>query len=131
MSGHFNGMTWTSIRLELARTEEFPEGSPRHVYIVHLPLTPDGLIDEPRRAAHPELAVVHRYWEGERTLSGYVIKTPAGWALSYERGEDDDEQFFHLETHPLRPGDYVTVIDPDGERLPLRVAGTEELDGPA
>lgn len=126
--GTLHRMTWKSIRLELARTEEYPNGSPRHVYIIHVPLTDDGLIDEPQLERQPERASVHRYWEDERPMSGYVVRTPAGWAFSYERGEADDEAVFHLETHPLRPGDYVTIIDPDGYRLPMRVASAQELD---
>jgi hypothetical protein len=91
-------------------------------------LTEEGLIDARRLRRRPARAQVHRYWEGERPTSGYVIATPAGWAFSYERGADDDERVFHLETHPLRPGDYVTIVDPEGERLPMRVASAQPLD---
>lgn len=119
-------MTWKSIRLELARTEQHPDGSPRHVYIVHAPLTADGLIDEQQLKFAPERASVHRYWDGERPMSGYVVKTAKGWAFSYERGEDDDELVFHLDSHPLREGEYVTIIDDCP--VPLRVVCTEELD---
>ena len=31
-------MSWKSLRLELARTKEFPNGSPAHAYLLHLPL---------------------------------------------------------------------------------------------
>lgn len=121
-------MTWKSIRLELARTEEYPDGSSRHVYIVHAPLTADGLIDEKQLKLAPERASVHRYWEGERPTSGYVVKTAKGWAFSYERGEDDDEPVFHLDSHPLRAGEYVTIIGTNDCPVPLRVVCTEELD---
>lgn len=121
-------MTWKSIRLELARTEQYPDGSPRHVYIVHAPLTADGLIDEKQFKLAPERASVHRYWGSERPMSGYVVKTAQGWAFSYERGEDDDEPVFHLDSHPLRQGEYVTIIGNDECPVPLRVVCTEELD---
>jgi hypothetical protein len=124
-------MNWKTIRLELARTEEYPQGSPRHVYILHLPLLPDDLIDEPALRQQPDRATAHRYWENERTRSGYVIKTPRSWVLSYERGEDDDEVLFHLETHPLRPGEYLTIIDSEEEHLPMFVASVQELEDPS
>ena len=40
------GMNWRSIRLELARTKEFPEGSASRAYLLRLPLDEKGLIDE-------------------------------------------------------------------------------------
>lgn len=120
-------MPWTSLRLELARTAEFPQGSSRHIYLLHLPLGAGGLIDEAQLKDSPERATVHRYWGDEPSRAGYVVDTPAGWAISYERGEDDDEPLFHLETHRLQAGDYVTIVDSDGERLPMRIVSAVAL----
>jgi hypothetical protein len=39
-------MTWKSIRLELARTKEFPEGSASRAYLLRLPLDDRGRIYE-------------------------------------------------------------------------------------
>jgi hypothetical protein len=50
-----------------------------------------------------------------------VIHKRAGWAFSYAMGDRDDENVYHLERHPLRVGEYVTVTEPDGGRLPYRV----------
>jgi hypothetical protein len=121
-------MTWKSIHLELARTEEYPDGSPRHIYALRLPLSHDGLIDAEEFRRHREAALVHRYWGEERPRAGYVIKTRHGWALSYERGQDDDEQIFHLETHPLRIGAYVTITDAMGDDLPMRIVSMEDVE---
>lgn len=114
-------MNWTSIRLELARTPEFPEGSPSRAYLLRLPLNADGLIDENLLAAQPAHATVHRHWPNEPDHSGYVVRTPRGWAFSYRLGDDDDETVFHLETHRIRIGDYITLTEPDGRQLPFRV----------
>ena len=38
-----------------------------------------------------------------------------------EIGKEDDETVFHLETHPMRIGEYITLTEPDGSRLPFRV----------
>ncbi|MFN3944129.1 MAG: hypothetical protein ACK4K7_04280 [Allosphingosinicella sp.] len=120
-------MNWTAIRLELARTPEFPGGSASRAYLLRLPLAEDGLIDEAALSRRPGQATVRRYWPSEPDLSGQVIRTQNGWAFSYRAGEEDDEQVFHLESHPIRPGEYVTVTEPDGRRLPFRVASVREL----
>jgi hypothetical protein len=121
-------MNWKSIRLELARTKEFPEGSASRAYLLHLPLNDQGLIDEAALSGSPARATVHRFWPNERDRAGYVVRTPRGWALSYEPGEADDETVFHLETHPIRLGEYVTLAEPDGSQLPFRVASLKALN---
>jgi hypothetical protein len=121
-------MNWKSIRLELARTPDFPEGSASRAYLLRLPLDDEGIIDERALGHAPAMATVHRFWPNERDRSGYMIRTPAGWAMSYEPGEADDETVFHLETHPIRIGEYVTLTEPDGRRLPFRVVSLEQLN---
>ena len=123
-----NGMKWNSIRLELARTREFPEGSAIRAYLLHLPLDDEGLIDEAALGLAPAKATVHRFWPNEPDRSGYVIRTPMGWALSYEPGDADDESVFHLESHPIRIGEYVTLTEQDGQSLPFRVASLKQLN---
>ncbi len=112
---------WKRIRLQLARTEEFPDGSASRSYIIRLPLNTGGMIDEAARALEPARARVRRFWPNEPDLSGYVISTGEGWAFSYQIGEDDDEKIFHLESHPIREGEYITLTEPDGKKLPFRV----------
>lgn len=114
-------MSWTTIRLELARTPDFPAGSPSRAYLLRLPLGRDGLIDEAELDRTPGRATVRRYWPSQPDMTGCVIRTPAGWAFSYEPGEDD-ESVFHLETHQLRLGEHITLTEPDGRRLPFRIA---------
>ena len=123
-------MNWQSIRLELARTPDFPEGSASRAYLLHLPLDDRGLIDEQQRKALPGRATVRRYWPNQPDLSGYVIKRKGGWAFSYVPGEADDEVIFHLENHPIRLGEYLTLTEPDGSRLPFRVTSMKELLAP-
>jgi hypothetical protein len=114
-------MTWTTIRLELARTQDFPNGSAARSYVMRLPLGPDGHIDEQEYRHHPELATVRRFWPNQPDRHGCLLHTPNGWALSYEVGDDDDEALFRLETHLIAPGGYLTLTGPDGDRLPFVV----------
>lgn len=119
-------MTWTMIRLELARTHAFPNGSAARSYVMRLPLGEGGLIDEQEYGRHPELATVRRFWPNEPDRRGCLLRTGDGWALSYEEGEDDDEYIFRLDAHTLLPGSYLTLTEPDGERLPFVVKGFAE-----
>ena len=88
----------------------------------------DGLIDEASLREMPARATVHRHWPNQPDTSGYVIRTPRGWAFSYEPGEEDDESIFDLETHSIRPGENITLTEPDGRQLPFRVAALERLN---
>lgn len=120
---------WKLIRLELARTADFPEGSPSRAFLLRLPLFEDGLIDEAEVGRKPAMATVKRHWPNEPDQHGYVIRTGANWGFSYAIGEDDDETLFHLESHPLCEGEYVTLTEPDGKRLPFQVSRIDSIDG--
>jgi hypothetical protein len=115
------GMTWKTIRLELARTREFPEGSAAHAYVLRLPIDDNGFIERSAMKHPAESPIVHRMWPGERDRNGVVISRRAGWAFSYEVGDADDEGIFHLEHHPINLGEYLTITEADGERLPFKV----------
>lgn len=122
---------WKIIRLELARTPEFPEGSPSRAFLLRLPLYDDGLIDREEVRRNPAMATVKRFWPNEPDQQGYAIHTGKAWAFSYAAGEEDDEVLFHLETHPLLQGDYVTLTEPDGRQLPFRVTRINGVNGSA
>lgn len=120
---------WKIIRLELARTSQFPEGSPSRAFILRLPLNSKGLIDADEVARNPAMATVKRFWPNEPDQQGYVVRSGAAWAFSYAIGEGDDEKLFHLEAHPLQQGDYLTLTEPSGEQLPFRVTRINAIDG--
>jgi len=112
---------WSLVRLELGRTPEFPDGSASRAYVLRLPLDADGLIDDAAIAQRPAMATVRRFWPNEPDQQGYLIRKGKGWAFSYALGEEDDEEVFHLESHPFRAGEYVTLTEPDGSRRPFRI----------
>ena len=116
---------WSIVRLELGRTPEFPEGSAARAYLLRLPLNNHGVIDGIALAQNPALGTVRRFWPNEADERGYIVRKGKGWAFSYAMGEDDDEDVFHLESHPLRVGNYVTVTEHDGERYPFRVVSAQ------
>ena len=116
---------WNVVRLELARTPDFPAGSATRAYMLRVPLDANGLIDAAAVATRPAMATVRRFWPNEADQSGYLVRNGRGWAFSYAIGEEDDEKVYHLEAHPLRVGDYVTVTEPDGARYPFRIVRSQ------
>lgn len=110
------------IRLDLARNPEFPEGSAAHCYLMRIPLDHQGIVDVEALRAAPEQATVLRSWPDEPDMRGYLLYGARGWTFSYAPGDSDDETLFHLETHPLRSGEYVTVTERDGTPLCFRVS---------
>ena len=116
---------WNVVRLELAQTPEFPGGSASRAYMLRVPLDRHGLIDEASLRRRPAMATVRRFWPNEPDQTGYIVRTGANWAFSYAIGEEDDEKLFHLEAHPLRTGDYVTITEPNGACYPFRVARSQ------
>ena len=123
-------MTWRRIRLELARSPEFVNGSAEHGYVIVAPLDEAGRLDEPAWRAEKARARVRRFWREEDDELGHLIHTRhRTWAFSYAPGEDDDEPIFHLETHSLSPGEYVSVTEHDGETRTFRVVAAPALEG--
>ena len=122
-------MAWSVVRLSMARTPAFPEGSSEHAYELVLPLLADGLIDRDAFDAMPARASVMSIWPGEGVRRGAILRQRKGWAFSYRPGDADDEDIFHLEDHPLAAGSYLTLTEPDGERIPYRVVAIGRLRG--
>lgn len=116
-------MTWQHIKLNLARTPEFAQGSVERGYDIIAPITEDGHFDETEWRTNKKHAKVRRFWTGEDDEHGELIHTRhRTWAFSYAPGEDDDEPIFHLETHKIAEGEYISVTEHDGTRYPFRIA---------
>lgn len=113
------------IRMELARTDGFPEGSPLHGYEFVAPLTRDGHIDAAAWHAHKEKCTVRRFWKGAPDELGALRHVGHGWRFDYDRHEtNDDEPFFKLDKHRLAIGTYVSITEHDGVQRPFKVVKT-------
>jgi hypothetical protein len=119
-------MTWKSIRLELAKSDNFPRGAPSRVDLFRLPLNADGSIDEDAVRDLPGEATVRRFWPSEPDLAGYVVPAQRGWDLAYDPFQPGAGRG-RLESDALRLGDCVTLTEPDGARLPFTVASLDPL----
>ena len=119
---------WNLVRLELAKTPEFPEGSASRAYMLRVPLDINGLIDDAELASEPNMATVRRFWPNEPDQTGHIARNSRGWLLSCAIGDDDEPMSYHLELQPLHVGGYVHLTGPDGIALPFRVV-RRQLNG--
>ncbi|UYN98022.1 MAG: hypothetical protein KIT25_21755 [Enhydrobacter sp.] len=116
-------MALKKIRLELARTPEFPEGSRMHGYEFTAPLDARGHLDAKGWATAKDSCTVLRFAPNQDDEHGTLIHRRDGsWAFSYAPGDDDDEPIFKFDRHVFVPGEYVTVTEHDGIARPFRVA---------
>ncbi|MBM3598694.1 MAG: hypothetical protein FJX35_10805 [Alphaproteobacteria bacterium] len=117
-------MSLRTIRLELARSHEFPAGSSRHGYEFRAPLDADGKIDAEAWKRHRNDCTVRRFWDGAEDESGLLVHTRGRkWVFSYVPDEtSDDEPIFKFDGHIFRPGEYVSITEHDGVQRPFRVA---------
>jgi hypothetical protein len=120
-------MTLMKIRLELARTPEFPEGSSQHGYEFTAPVDQNGLIDVEAWKKHEAECTVLHFWNGDEE-HGHLRHTGSGWRFDYNPADaKDDEPFFKLDRHKLEPDAYVSVTEHDGKQRPFRIVSMRPL----
>ena len=112
------------IRLNLARTKEYPQGSARHGYEFTAPLDQTGHIDAATWKKERAHCRVRRFWGDEEEEIGHLIHRPGGsWAFHYDidGDPDDDEVGFKFESHVFNEGEYVSISEHDGTLRTFRV----------
>ena len=120
-------MTFMRIRLEAARSREFPEGSTHHGYSFVLPLNGDGKLDRAAFAHDPQICTVRRFWGGEDDEVGHLIKNRGGrFAFSFR---EDEEPIHRLDEHVFRAGEYLSVKEPDGKIYAFKVTEVRPAPG--
>ena len=119
------------IRLNLARSKEFPLGSQKHGYEFVAPLDASGHIDPELWRQYREHCGVRRFWEGEDDEAGRLVHKPGGaehgrWVFDYdEAAEEDDEAGYRFGNHVFRPGEYVSIRDENGNMHTFQVVSVE------
>ncbi|MDX2087156.1 MAG: hypothetical protein SFX73_04875 [Kofleriaceae bacterium] len=123
-------MTLKHIRIELARDEEFPNGSRTRGYEFVAPLDGTGHLDAAEWKAARERCRVKRFWEGAKPEIGRLVHRRGGtWAFDYDpRSSDDDEPGFKLDKHRFVPGEYVSFREHDGVMRTFRIVAVAELE---
>ena len=121
---------WSRVRLELARSHEFPEGSTRHGYVLVLPLDSDGRLDEELFHKAPELCTLHRFWEGEGDALGRLKRERGGnWMIVYDPGGPAEEPIHHFARHRFVAGEYLSTRDHNGTEHVFRVVSVRPEPG--
>jgi hypothetical protein len=118
------------IRLNLARSKEFPTGSARHGYEFVAPLGTDARIDAKLWREHREHCGVRRFWGGDEEIGKLVHKSGgkehSRWVFDYDdSAEEDDEAGYRFGDHAFAPGEYVSIRDEDGEMHTFQVVSVE------
>ena len=121
-------MATATILLALSAGPGFPDGSPGHRYEIELSLDAGGRPDAEAWAADPEPWRARRIAPGQDPVPGDVQYEPDhGWSIRFfgaaAEGPDAPETRFDCGPDPLRPGEYVTVTEPDGAQFAYRVVG--------
>jgi len=120
--------TLTRIRLEMARNDDFPQGSSEHGYEFVAPVTVDGHIDAAAWAANKSHCGARRFWRGQPDQRGLLRHVGQGWRFDYDGADDtDDEPFFKLDRHRLATGAYVSLLEQDGVTRVFKVIETIPL----
>jgi len=115
-------MPLRTVRLELARDHDFPEGSAARGYEFVAPLTDDGHLDAEEWRAHKDRCTVRRFWENEGDENGHLQHVGQGWHFRYDgHPTDDDEPLFKLDRHSIVQGEYLSVTEHDGVLRTFRV----------
>jgi hypothetical protein len=113
-----------SIRLELARDQDFPDGSAAHGYEFVAPLDAEGHIDVDAWHKERKHCRVWRFWEGEPDEYGHLVHTRGrSWAFHYDvAGDpDQDESGYRFDSHRFVEGEYVSLREQDDELRTFRV----------
>lgn len=119
------------IRLNLARTAEFPAGSAHHGYEFVAPLDAGGRIDAEAWRAVRDRCQVRRFWAGEQDEIGKLVHKPGGrdharWVFDYDEATDeDDEAGYRFASHAFRVGEYVSIRGEDGDMHTFQVISVE------
>jgi hypothetical protein len=121
------------IRLQLARSKEFPSGSPSRGYDLVAPLDDKGHIDPELWRKHQKECRVRRFWENEEDAVGLLVHRPGGaeharWMFDYGNGSgEDDETGYRFGAHTFAAGQYVSITDHGGELHTFEVASVEPV----
>jgi hypothetical protein len=123
--------TLMRIRLNLARSKEFPSGSSRHGYELVAPLDPFGRIDPQLWQRYRDHCRVRRFWQGEDDQIGHLVHTPGGaeharWVFDYDPDAwMDDEAGYRFGAHKFAPGEYVSIHDDAGALHTFQVTSVQ------
>lgn len=121
-------MTLYSVRLELARTKEFPDGSSAHGYEFVAPLDESAHLDGDQWRQAKARCTVRHFQGAAADQQGLLVHAGKGWHFDYDKAaRDDDEPLFKLDRHLIKEGEYLSVTEHDGVTRPYRIVRVRAL----
>ena len=122
-------MTLKRIRLELARDQDFPDGSRERGYDLIAPIGEDDCLVPDEWRLNRDRCRVRRFWACEEERGRLVHKRGGTWAIDYDpKMEEDDEPGFRFDKHRFAPGEYVSLKEHDGHMRTFRIVSVVDLD---
>jgi hypothetical protein len=124
-------MSFSQIRLELARDHDFPDGSSERGYEFTAPLADDGRISPTEWKSDRDRCRVRRFWDRQDDEIGHLVRKPGGsWAFHYDvMGDADDEETgYRFGDHRFVPGEYVSIKEHDDVLRTFRVIFVQPLE---
>lgn len=112
----------STIRLELARSKEFPAGRTDTGYEFKAPLSSDGHLDLEGWKILKAACTVRHFEDGASVEEGHLVHRGSGWYFHYDGTDAEDEPIFRFGTHRFVTGEYVSVTEHDGVQRTFRVA---------
>ena len=115
------------IVLYLARSPEFPQGSPERGYEIVAPIDAAGHLDAKEWRKLKTKCRVRRFSPSEGERQGMLHHIPRGaggaWRIEYDgQPEGYGEKGVHFDTHRFAEGEYVSLRDVDGHLNTFKIA---------
>jgi hypothetical protein len=121
-------MTLKRIRLELARTQQFPEGHAGCGYEFTAPLDRKGKLDTAGWVREKDHCGVRRFWQSTTDEHGSLVHHRGNqWAFAWPGDADNEEPIFRFDEHAFTVGEYISVTEHDGVSRPFRVVAVEPV----
>ena len=122
-------MPLSRIVFRLARNPGAQHAEPddHRGYTLVAPLTADGHLDESAFDKHRAECTVRRFAPDEDAQNGRLTRHGGQWVFRYSADDNAEEPLFRLKDHRFVLGDYVSILDEDGELLTYRVTEVTRL----
>jgi hypothetical protein len=118
------------VRLELARDQEFPEGSRERGYEFIAPIDAKGHIVLDAWKLLKDRCRVRRFWADEPGARARRAQARRRVGFHYDIHGDPshDESGYRFERHTFIPGEYVSIKEQDGTLRTFYVVSVLEMD---
>lgn len=115
-------MPWRLIKLELAPTDRFPNGSAARGYLLRLPLQSNGQVDTALHQRDQRQCTARRYWPNEPELSGYILRQETIMSIVEDIGLPGAAEWARFYLCAFEQGAHVEIQEKANGSVPLQVA---------